>query len=305
MSDTIFKFIPAIINTLSEALTAFKSQDDQGLKKLDSIIDELQHHIDTNADAAIASIHLLKSQSPLKQSIDMAILSHLLSQRLNYTANRQLSLLRATLTANFSYLDMQVLLHMNRNTLSEHQLQLIQQHPIQSADILKAVLDKSNTQDSLSINIILQHHEKMDGTGYPNQLGQNDVLEEAMIVGLMEFYTAMIEQRAYRATRLPKDVLQMINKQNNERPEHLGQQFIRMIGIYPPGSFVELANQEVAIVTQRNPDKVIPKIKAIFDANKKPYLGALERNPNHDPFKIIKPCELPGQPSLDLSSIWG
>ncbi len=297
---TLFDLIPNAILLLSDVFSAFKNGRLDAVEQLDAVIAPLQKAIHAEQDTALAAIHLVKSQSPLKQSIDGAILATLAAERLGYSTERTHTLIQATLTANFSFLDMQVLLNINANKLSDEQFQKIQQHPILSAELL----EKNGVSNQHWLDIVLQHHERLDGKGYPKQLSQEQVLQEAMIIGLCEFYTSMIEERSYREPKLPKDVLQMIHKQDNERPAQLNQTFIRLLGIYPPGTFVQLANKEVAIVTERIPNQVTPKIKALFDPNQKPYLGALERDANQDQFKIVKPCQLPGQPSVDLFSIW-
>ncbi len=85
--------------------------------------------------------------------------------------------------------------------LTDAEFNEIKKHPIYSANILKSIqLDKEAEID-------LQHHERLDGTGYPNQLKGDEINPFSQILAVADVYDALITERPYRKGRNPKDVI--------------------------------------------------------------------------------------------------
>ena len=93
------------------------------------------------------------------------------------------------------------------NILNENEYSIIKSHPVFSLQLLK------NTSINKKIKkIILQHHERLDGSGYPNNLTKNEILIEAQIIGVADVIIAMISKRPYRKSFDLEDALKEINK---------------------------------------------------------------------------------------------
>lgn len=295
-----FTELPKLIPVLSEAISALRSADYGGMLVLDDIIEVIIKTCAEDEDAAIAAIHLSELESPLKQTVFSGVLMTLLAARLKQQAKERHTLMRAVLTANISFIDFQVLLNRHDKPLSPEQKQRIREHPLES----KTILESAGEQDTELLNIVAQHHECSDGSGYPHKLQGEDIHLGALAVAVCEFYTAMIDKRAYRNTYQAGEALQELYKNSAAREKKVQTQFIKMLGIYPPGTFVKLASGETAVVHRRIPDKVMPKTKAIFGPDKKPYLGGILRDCNNPKFKIVgHACERL-RTTLDLTALW-
>ncbi|MCU9612553.1 HD-GYP domain-containing protein [Caldibacillus lycopersici] len=79
--------------------------------------------------------------------------------------------------------------------LTSDEYELIKSHPKIGHDIIKHV---NNFQDSGVLDIVLYHHEKFDGTGYPNGLKGENIPLEARIVAVADAYDAMVSKRIYK-----------------------------------------------------------------------------------------------------------
>jgi len=115
------------------------------------------------------------------------------------------------------------------------------------------------------------HHERFNGCGYPDQLAGTDVPLYARIAGIVDCYDAMTSPRYY-ATPIPHSeaILKLAGWRARLFQKELVDTFIQAIGLYPPGSLVELTNGEVAVVSDyRAGMGRKPKLTVILDVNKR------------------------------------
>lgn len=296
-----FKSIRHLIDQMPQVLSKLRHAEADAVAGLEPIIARLRTLTQNNPDACLATLHLIKDTSPLKQPIFATVLADLLAQKLGYSTDKTQQLLRAVITSNISLIDYQVLLNSGEKSLSDFQLENIRKHPLESVRILKVA--GVNDQDWLQM--IAQHHEQLDGNGYPHQLKDDAIWEQAQIISLTEQYTAMIDARAYRTDRLPKQVLQDMYQQKHLRSIKLITQFVQMMGIYPPGTFVRLANQEIGIVYRRIPKDIVPEVKVLVDPKGNAYLGAIERDCHLPTYKITGACAKPVVSRVEMELLWG
>jgi HD-GYP domain-containing protein (c-di-GMP phosphodiesterase class II) len=120
----------------------------------------------------------------------------------------------------------------------------------------------------------LSHHERLDGKGYPHGLDGSAITQFTRIVSIIDAYDAMTSDRVYRKGMPTSDALAILYKNRGEQfDDVLVEAFIRMIGIYPPGSLVELNTGEVAVVLATSPRKKLhPLVEVVLDRDGHPCL---------------------------------
>ena len=113
----------------------------------------------------------------------------------------------------------------------------------------------------------LSHHERLDGRGYPRALSADDIGRTTRIISIVDAYDAMTSDRAYRMGIPASDALRVLYRyRDTQFDRELVADFIRMIGIYPPGSLVELDTGEVAVVLATSPQhKLHPLVEVVLD----------------------------------------
>lgn len=123
-----------------------------------------------------------------------------------------------------------------------------------------------------AVDVAYSHHERMDGKGYPRGLSGYQIPLFAKIVGLVDTYDAITSSRVYDKGRASMQALQIIHRNKGAQFDaDLAVEFIRMIGVYPPGSIVEMTNGEVGIVVAtHNASKLKPRVLMVRDADKHP-----------------------------------
>jgi HD-GYP domain-containing protein (c-di-GMP phosphodiesterase class II) len=123
-----------------------------------------------------------------------------------------------------------------------------------------------------AIDVAHTHHEKLDGTGYPRQLKAEQITPYARIVAIADMYDAITSDRIYQNGRTHLEAISILTKNSGSHLDSLLTiKFIECLGIYPPGSVVELNTGEVGIVVEVNPKaKIRPKIILLLDEHKQP-----------------------------------
>lgn len=119
------------------------------------------------------------------------------------------------------------------------------------------------------LTVVSDHHERHDGSGYPEGRRGSQITPFARIAGLVDSYDAMIRPREYRETRSPHAALVELESQRGRLFESaLVEQFIQSLGIYPTGSLVRLDSGETAIVIEQNRGRaLLPKVMPVLGAD--------------------------------------
>ena len=172
--------------------------------------------------------------------------------------------------------------------LSGEERALIQTHVAASLNLL-------NSGAPLGQNVlqgISEHHERIDGTGYPHGLTGGEISIFGKISAIADSFSAMTSARPYDITRSAFDAMKELFKiAGTELHAPLVEEFVQAIGIFPVGSMIELSSGEIAIVLEHNKIRRLePKVLILTDAEKSllgsPLLFDLMRQKNNDETRI-------------------
>lgn len=186
--------------------------------------------------------------SSVAHTLRCAVLIAVVAQKLQLESGLLRSTLCAALTANLSMLELQEILNKQQEALSSIQISRIKGHPEKSAFLLQSL----GVEDEVWLQAVLQHHERLDGSGYPKQLKGSAIGTAARLIGLADSYTAMTAYREYRPLLTPKQAMrQMLGEEKELLDPELGKVFLSQLGMYPPGTVVALVNGDIAVVVER------------------------------------------------------
>ena len=253
-------------------------------------------------DATLGTIHFgSKYDYTVIHPLHCAILSYCLAIKYDITDNRLNTIICAALTANIGMFELQNKLMKQAGPLRSDQRAEVDKHTMRSVVILKHI----GVKDNLWLEIVMQHHEKRDGTGYPRKLKGSEFIREARMLAIADRYHAMVAPRDYRVGMSPTEALKMIfQERGSEVDEVLGSILIKEMGIYPPGAIVELVNKEVAVVTRRGEDRMKPIVKSICSAGGGLFPEPLVRDSADATYKILGLISAPKNYQHDLYKIW-
>ncbi len=130
------------------------------------------------------------------------------------------------------------------------EFEIMKQHALRGAEIL------SNTTGltDMCLKPALEHHERVDGTGYPHRRSRIDLSQFGLIAAIVDIYDAVTSDRCYHKGKTPHDTLQLLYRLGTQGHVDgvLVQQFVQVVGVYPVGSCVALNTGETGIVKQFN-----------------------------------------------------
>ena len=151
--------------------------------------------------------------------------------------------------------------------LTPDELEEMRKHAKYGRDILLS----TKSVMSGAADVAHAHHERPDGTGYPRKLDDESIPLFAKIVSIAEAYDTMTTTQPYREARSPSDALQELYALRGKQfDEDLVIRFIDAVGIFPPGSVVEMINGEIGIVLSNTTDKLRPRVIMILDSQHEP-----------------------------------
>ena len=199
-------------------------------------------------------------------------------------------------------LELQESLYRQDTPLGDDQRKAIHQHCQHGVGMLR----DANITNQLWLDIVFQHHEKIDGSGYPVGLEGDAIKKEALIISLSDRYSAMVSPRSYREGMSANNALGnlFINK-GKDIDEELAILFIKELGIYPPGTFVKLNNNETAIVIKRGHDSISPVVCSLTNALGEIYARPIIRDSGREDYAIREICPRIKTTTLNLPMLWG
>ncbi len=153
-------------------------------------------------------------------------------------------------------------------TLSGDVLAELRRHVDYGMDIFR----DSDLGDGDVISMVRSHHERYDGSGYPDRLMGNGIPLLARMAGIIDSYDAMISPVPYRKTLSgPEAIARIYAGRDTLYQAEMVEQFQTCLGVYPTGSLVELSSGEIGVVMAQNHTRRLrPKVAVLTDADKRP-----------------------------------
>lgn len=220
------------------------------LPKSKKLVSNLVESLTRNQDA-LAVISKIKTfdDYTYAHSINVAIFSIAFGLTLGLTGEVLSRLGQAAIFHDFGKMRIPKWILNAPRALKPEELAIVQNHPRLGAEMLEGVpaLPKE------IIDGVLDHHEKYDGTGYPNRKKGSEISPFGRIISVADVYDALSTKRIYREAISPNKALAtMYSIRDQSWEPGLCETFIKMLGIYPVGSGVSLTMGYKGIVSESN-----------------------------------------------------
>jgi HD-GYP domain-containing protein (c-di-GMP phosphodiesterase class II) len=151
--------------------------------------------------------------------------------------------------------------------LSDRELAEVREHVENGVELLR----DSGMINQDVLDMVAHHHERYDGSGYPQGLRGQDIPPVACIAAIVDTYDALTSHRSYAPAVSPSEAIRIIYRARDvEFQAELVEAFIQAVGIYPAGTLVELTSGEVGVVVaEYRTRRLLPKITLLLDENKR------------------------------------
>ena len=277
-------------------------------KMLTPVVNQTFESLTRNDQALLTLMHMKRhGQVLLSHAFSVLSLATAVANRLKYSYEEIELLGMAAMMYDVGWVRMPANLVAKEKPYTAKELQLVHKHPQFSEEITK----KSEDLPEEVIRIIREHHEFLDGTGYPNKLKGDQISELAHILCVVDYYDAMVHGFMGYQGRTPNAALKVLYKASQEGKidNKIIVPLVHVLGVYPLTSAVQLNTGERAVVIEMNrKSPVNPTVKIWYDSNVKPLKNPIIVNlaeqegddvrkiegiidPNSegiDPFRILK-----------------
>ena len=154
--------------------------------------------------------------------------------------------------------------------LTPEEFALIKRHPRDGYDILC----RSPELGAIPLDIALHHHERRDGSGYPDHLAGDAISELAQMAAIVDVYDALTSDRSYNRGIPAAEALRKIYEWSKFHFNPVfAQDFMRCVGIYPVGTMVMLESGRLAVVIEAHESNLLaPKVNVFFSTKSKTYI---------------------------------
>ncbi|WP_153116864.1 HD-GYP domain-containing protein [Rhodocyclus tenuis] len=154
--------------------------------------------------------------------------------------------------------------------LTEKEFIHVKSHVVLGADMLRQMPGVP----PLAFAVLELHHERFDGTGYPQALSGEQISVAGRMAAIVDVYDSITSERCYQAAISPAEAIRKLFEWSHHHfDSQLVQRFVRSVGIYPVGTLVRLESGRLGIVVeQRESSLLTPVVRVIFDARRNYYI---------------------------------
>jgi HD-GYP domain-containing protein (c-di-GMP phosphodiesterase class II) len=154
--------------------------------------------------------------------------------------------------------------------LTDDEFAIVKRHPRDGYNLLRETAGIG----AIPLDITLHHHERRDGSGYPDRQDEHAISELAQMAAIVDVYDAITADRCYHQGMSAAEALRKIFEWSKFHfNPALAQEFIRCVGIYPVGTLVRLESGRLGVVAEPHETSLLtPKVNVFFDANRAAHI---------------------------------
>lgn len=219
-----------------------------------TITGELLKAIDNNSALAV-DISVLKTSDEytFKHSVDVATVSMIIAKKQGLSKDDIHNIGIAGLLHDIGKSKIPLEILNKPGKLNDDEFAVMKRHPEFGYEILK---NKEGISTAISL-AVLQHHEKMNGRGYPFGYATDKIIPYAKILSVADVYDALVTERPYKKPFTQRNAIELIMSMTDELDLDAMHSFLDSVILYPVDSTVQLSNGEKAKVVKNNTDSVL------------------------------------------------
>ena len=216
-----------------------------------TVISDMTDSVFRNPDA-LSSLSRLKrfDEYTFYHSVNTALLAMSLGQSLSFDRSMIHLAGVGTLLHDIGKMKVPLEILNKPGRFEAHEMEIMKQHVLRGVEVLTSTTGLGSSY----IQPALEHHERVNGDGYPHRRAHHDISQVGRITAIVDIYDAMTSDRCYHKGKPAHEILQLLYRLSLEGhlDSTLVQRFVQVVGIYPVGSVVELNTGETGIVKRIN-----------------------------------------------------
>jgi len=258
------------LGALNEAVKQMVQEVRQGrLPDMQALNTGLLPIVDSVQRCPDALLWLLRTEPPTvylyRRAIGTAITASTFGYRLGFDQEALRELALGGILMDIGKIEVPVPILAKPDTLSSEETTLVRRHVCHALDMLKIM---ENVPERV-LEMVSSHHERFDGSGYPQQQRGTEIPLFARIAGIVDTFDALTQNRRYAPAISAHTALRYLNGQRRSKFDGaLMQEFIQAMGIYPTGTWVELLDGSVGVVCSQDARwPLAPRVAVVNEAD--------------------------------------
>lgn len=258
-----------------------------------AVIERMTGSLLTDKDVAVNLMpERIMGEEMYLHALNVTVLSLMLARELNAPREAIVELGIGALFHDIGKIDVPDRIRLKTDPLTRAETALMQEHVAFGVQVGKRMQLKPE-----ALTVIAQHHETIDGGGYPQGLRGEKISLLSKIVSIANTYDNLCNPVNPARAITPHEALSLMYAQLRERFEPGPMSvFIRCLGVYPPGTIVVLGNDAFGMVVSVNSSRPLRPVVQVYDPGsppEEPILVDLERETDLVISRTIKPAQLP------------
>ncbi len=265
----VVEFYQDILEFTEETFDDYRENDNIPLEQISEVIRKMMDAVREYKHHMLNYSILEEFESPylVGHSVRTTILAISLGEALKWPPHRLLDLGLATFLHEIGMVKLPETLHQTDKKLTEREKTALTAHTVLGYRTLKPLPLNREVQMG-----VLQHHERLDGSGYPQQLKGTKISEFGHIIGIVCSFDAQNTRRPYRQIKDGHTaIMNMLKGMGTQYNEYYLRQFVFLMSLYPLGTYVKLSNETIGIVDEGNPrNPRFPKVRVLLTEDEIP-----------------------------------
>lgn len=234
---------------------------------------EISESVLANANALLCLSQIReKDKYLMEHSINVGILMGVLARYLGYQDDVLHQMVTGAILHDLGKVRVPDQVLHKTGKLTEAEWAEMQNHVLYGEEVLM----KSPGISDIAISICAQHHEKLNGQGYPRGLKDDQISMAGRMASIVDIYDAITADRCYHKGKSPNETMKILARLGREElDKDLVYQFIRCMSVYPVGTMVELSDSRLGVVTivhPKRPDR--PTVSVFYNMKQREYIRA-------------------------------
>ncbi|MEE1672336.1 HD domain-containing protein [Agarivorans aestuarii] len=212
----------------------------------------------SSAHSVYVSLEPSSDEDIFFHSVNVAVLAILVAKNLGFTEKECQHLCIAAMIHDIGELKVPQQIRRKPTEWSQAEQNFYQTHPKFGAELIK----KAGSFPEEVLPIVINHHERLDGSGYPQGLKAKDLNKATQLLAIADAFEHLCSPLPNQKRMTPQEAFASLYKSADTKFNKLYlEQLMNTLGIYPPGSIVSLSNNGFAMVMSSNPkEKLKPRV---------------------------------------------
>ena len=277
------------IKSLNQTL---RSRPEDAMRQAGAIVGEMVETLLGAPGVVLHGITGKAAEDSYFHALNVTVLSLLLGRQLGLDSEACHSIGLGALLHDIGKMEVPSKVLLKPEPLTRPEQQLLQMH----TDFGLRMGQKLMLDDEV-LRIIHEHHEHCDGSGYPRGLREAGIGRLSRLVAIVNHFDGLCNPLDPRQALSPHEALAMMFKQQRERFDDVAlKAFIRVMGVYPPGSLVQLEDERYALVLGMNPTHALKPTLILYDTDipkHEALIVDLAEEPGLAIARSLRPSQLP------------